>query len=290
MLILTDGRPAHGRVVVGDDLGIRTIRITGGACTVERPSRLIRGDEAPQLHLMLTLDGRIDIEQGDAGAQVGGGGLAWYASTESYRAHAPGEFDLLHVLLPGSVGPLIRDVLGPPSTALPAQEASTRLVASLMRGIVAAQAVSVGGPAPGTLEAALLGLLGALPRRAQRPRDDPREALFDTAVRYIHDHLGETDLSPARIAAAVPVSVRYLHLLFAEREMSVAGYVREERLLGAARDLADPAHAHRKVGEIGRARGFVSAAHFNRSFARRFGRTPGRHRESGGGPALPRAG
>ncbi|MEQ3554656.1 helix-turn-helix domain-containing protein [Pseudonocardia nematodicida] len=275
--------PTRARFVSGDDLGIRTTRVIGAGSVAERSHRLIDGADDEDLLLTLTLDGSFDIEQGESGGTSRAGDLAWYSSARPYRVEAPGPVDLLHVILPGRVAPMLRDVLGGPGAPLPRDAASTLLVTSLLRGIGAAQPVSAAGPPGGDLEGALLGVLGALPRgKGTSDRGgDEREALFDAAVRYVHDHLGEADLDPARIAAAVPVSVRYLHLLFAEREMSVAGYVREERLLGAARDLADPAHAHRKVGEIGRARGFVSAAHFNRSFARRFGRTPGRYRASG---------
>jgi AraC-like DNA-binding protein len=57
-----------------------------------------------------------------------------------------------------------------------------------------------------------------------------QEALVRQVRTFVLDHLHEPGLSPAVIAAAHRISVRYLHHLFHESGESVGAFIRSRRL------------------------------------------------------------
>ncbi|MEU5609706.1 helix-turn-helix domain-containing protein [Streptomyces sparsogenes] len=105
-----------------------------------------------------------------------------------------------------------------------------------------------------------------------------QEALLREVKGFVLRNLGREDLSPATIAAAHHISVRYLHQLFQREELTVRDYVRERRLERARADLADASLAERGVGEIGRRWGFPDGAAFSRAFRKAYGVPPGEYR------------
>ena len=91
---------------------------------------------------------------------------------------------------------------------------------------------------------------------------------------YIQQHLHDPGLDPARIAAAVHISTRYLHKLFQAEHDTVALYVRGLRLDQARRDLLDPRHAQHSIAAIAHACGFGDLSGFNRAFKTAYGLSP----------------
>jgi AraC-like DNA-binding protein len=101
-----------------------------------------------------------------------------------------------------------------------------------------------------------------------------RAAQLEAAKRNIDQHLAEPGLTPASTAAALGVSVRYLHLLFEPTGISFARYVVRRRLLQCRAALASPTTAKRSVADIAFGWGFNSLATFYRAFEREFGMPP----------------
>jgi AraC-like DNA-binding protein len=101
-----------------------------------------------------------------------------------------------------------------------------------------------------------------------------RRVLLLECRAFIEQHLGDTSLSPATVAAAHHVSLRYLHRVFEDSGDTVAGLIRRRRLDRCRSDLLDPAHAARPVGAVGARWGFTEPANFNRAFKRAFGLPP----------------
>lgn len=95
---------------------------------------------------------------------------------------------------------------------------------------------------------------------------------FAAACRFIRDHLGDGDLSPGRIAAAVGCSRATLYRLFAERELPIAGYVRELRLQGAMAFLS--AQPRSNISAVAARFGFADLSTFSQAFRRRFDISP----------------
>src|SRR6185437_14349722 len=96
----------------------------------------------------------------------------------------------------------------------------------------------------------------------------------------IAEHLPDADLSPARTAARLGVSVRLLHEVFAGHEQSFTTAVRTRRVDQARRDLIDPARAALRVIDIAADNGFADVTHFHRVFRQAYGYTPAELRRS----------
>jgi AraC-like DNA-binding protein len=92
---------------------------------------------------------------------------------------------------------------------------------------------------------------------------------------YVALHLAEPNLTPARVADAMMISVRQLHLLFEPTGTSFAEHVRGRRLEECRAILESPSSRTRSVTDVAYAWGFNSLASFYRAFHRRFGVSPG---------------
>jgi AraC family transcriptional activator of tynA and feaB len=92
--------------------------------------------------------------------------------------------------------------------------------------------------------------------------------------KFIEMHLPEPTLSPGEIAAAIGISVRHLHRLFARKGRTVADWIWERRLQESCRDLTNPRLREKTITEIAFCWGFSDSAHFSRSFKKQFGSCP----------------
>jgi AraC-like DNA-binding protein len=95
---------------------------------------------------------------------------------------------------------------------------------------------------------------------------------------FIEQHLADPELTPAAVAAAHHISLSYLHRLFQREEVTVAAWIRRQRLERACQDLADPALRSTPVYAIGRRWGFPRAADFTRAFRAAYGVPPSDYR------------
>lgn len=128
----------------------------------------------------------------------------------------------------------------------------------------------------------LMELLGlALERQA--PGESGESAVSAAHLlrieRHIHRHLGDNDLSPASIAVACGISVRYLHRLFQGSGRSVQEWIRALRLQ-ACHEALSSGPPNLPLGELAYRWGFADQAHFSRLFKQRFGVTPGEVRRN----------
>ncbi|GAA1506524.1 helix-turn-helix domain-containing protein [Streptomyces synnematoformans] len=133
------------------------------------------------------------------------------------------------------------------------------------------------------LGAALVELLSALlghelHARSTEPAPGRRRALTTRIQGFIQRHLHDTELNPAKIAAAHHISTSYLHRLFQAEGITVTGWIRHERLEHARRDLADPALREVAVHHIAARRGFAHPAAFSRAFRAAYGLPPSDYR------------
>jgi AraC-like DNA-binding protein len=138
------------------------------------------------------------------------------------------------------------------------------------------------------LSMAALEVLGTRLARELDVRDwgtpeSRRHALLTTVQAFIQQHLGDSQLSPAAIAAAHHISLRSLHQLFHDEGLTVAGWIRQRRLERCRRVLADPALAERPVAAIAARWGYPSAAEFSRAFRTAHGVPPAEYRRSARG-------
>lgn len=100
-------------------------------------------------------------------------------------------------------------------------------------------------------------------------------ALFDAACRYIDAHLDDSRLTVEVIAAALRCSRTRLYRVFAGHGLSVAGHVRDRRLLRSRELLRRPAV---RIGDIAAYCGYGDLPAYGKAFKRRFGMTPREYR------------
>lgn len=191
------------------------------------------------------------------------------------------------LVLPRELLPLPEDDLQRMTAVrLPGGEGSTALVSALARqlptqvaGCDTLDAARVGTAMIDLVTTALAARIG----RVQRvPPPTRQRALLLQVTGYVEQHLGNPDLSPAAIAAAQHISVRYLHKLFRPEGVTVGEWIRRRRLDRCRRDLLDPAQRDRSVTAIAARWGLTSPAHFSRLFRDAFGASPSEYRSLAG--------
>ena len=104
--------------------------------------------------------------------------------------------------------------------------------------------------------------------------------LLGQILRYVDDHLGES-MTPVEVAAAVEISPRHLHRVFAATGKTLGDYVRARRLEQCRADLVNPRLHEKTITDIAFFWGFSDAAHFSHSFRKQFGVSPRAFRATG---------
>lgn len=114
-----------------------------------------------------------------------------------------------------------------------------------------------------------------------QPAESRSRTLLLRVHAFIEQHLGDGDLSPATLAAAHHVSLRYLHRLFETNDTTVAAWIRHRRLERCRKDLAEPALHDVPVSALAARWGLPDAAHFSRLFRQAYGMPPAEYRRAG---------
>jgi AraC-like DNA-binding protein len=108
-----------------------------------------------------------------------------------------------------------------------------------------------------------------------------RDDIHRARVReFASRNLRDPDLDAEVIAAAVGVSVRYLHKLFACEPRTLMRWIRKERLTRIRNELANNALSDHRIATIAYGWGFSDPAHFSRTFRAAYGVSPRDFRES----------
>ncbi|WP_152769426.1 helix-turn-helix domain-containing protein [Streptomyces spongiae] len=113
----------------------------------------------------------------------------------------------------------------------------------------------------------------ALAPAAKAPSAGARTALLKRVRQYVEDHLDDPELSASSVAEALDISVRTLHLAFADTGTTAGRWIRERRLRVCYRELA-LGSGDWTVTDVAFRWGFNDAAHFSRVFKQAFGVTP----------------
>jgi len=221
------------------------------------------------------------------------GECAFRACDERLRPMRPGEVLVLDsgaLDLRPEAGALLAGLAVPSHLLTPRFLGSDRLkagslqshglgMASLLYDLLAKLAArETATPGAGALVDAVGGLLSAvledcLP--AARPaRGEAGQARLDQIHRYLTRHFADPDLSAADAAAAVGVSRRYLHRLYAHYDQSFRDELIGLRIEACVKAFRDPAQADRTIAEIAFGAGYTDISQFNRHFRRLTGATP----------------
>ncbi|WP_284505316.1 helix-turn-helix domain-containing protein [Streptomyces cellostaticus] len=257
---LCEGPGRQPRDVVRDLGAVRVASVSGGAAAV-------RGDgRGPGWHLLLVRHGELVLEQQGRTLRAGPGGSVLLDSGPPYRLR-----------LAGTSNSVVSAHLGGRPRAhgrLRTRELGARpdlavLVAGLLAGLAGESAPHRPGGEQrlGTVVSDLVTLL----LDEEEPGDS---ALLPRIQAYISRNLSDGALTPDRVAAAHHISTRYLHRLFQRQGLTVASWIKAQRLDRCRRDLRDPGLGHLPVHVIGARWGFAQPADFSRAFRAAYGTTP----------------
>jgi len=276
----------HGRFSVLPVGGAALVEMHASSYKVARTEADIARTPSDSLCIYQQLDGGGWFDAGGAEFVVSAGSLATSHSDLSYMTEPTTEagFHLRLVKIPfGRCRALVEQERDLSARPLQIGSGFTTLFAAYFESFVA-QAPHLNGA---VAEAAVqtLAQLALVARGMAEPRNEPsREAirlgLLRTARRLVESNIDRPDLSPAKVAELLGISVRQLHLLFEPTGTSFARYVLARRLENARLLLAQsPA---RPVTDIAYACGFDSLSTFYRGFRRAFGVSPAEFRETVG--------
>jgi AraC-like DNA-binding protein len=102
----------------------------------------------------------------------------------------------------------------------------------------------------------------------------PSDKLLNRIRGTIRDRCGDAGLTPTSVADAHGISKRYLHYLFAQKQMTFRGELIRMRLDAAHRLLSDRRFSALTIGEVAARCGFLEPSHFTRRFRKAYGAGP----------------
>jgi AraC-like DNA-binding protein len=177
-----------------------------------------------------------------------------------------------------AIAPLVSDVGAAVARRVPAGNAALKLLVAYLASALDTEALL----SPELQQLAVTHVYDLLAVALGATRDATamamgrgvRAARLRAAKAFVMQQLGRHDLSVATVAAHLGVTPRYVHMLFASEDASLSQFILTQRLALAHRRLTDPRHIGRPISAVAFDAGFGDLSHFNRTFRRRFGRTP----------------
>ncbi|SMF17241.1 AraC-type DNA-binding protein [Tistlia consotensis] len=280
-LTFRDAGRFEGSLDLWDLGGARLSRLATDGIRYRRHSRHLLRDEDDAFLITVPTEGEVRFAQD--GREV----VSRAGSFVIERSYLPYRFDhaepaVLWILRVGGAALRARlpDPEGLASLSVDATDGAGRLFSEMLR-LLPGCVAGLDGPARAAVERQLLDLLG-LALDGDRPLGESRESPVRQAHllrvrRYLRRNLGSGDLTPASVAAACGLSVRYLHQLFHDSGTPFGAWIREERLRRADAALGDP-RSDSSIAAVAYDWGFGDQAQFSRHYRARFGRTPSERR------------
>ncbi|WP_424535762.1 helix-turn-helix domain-containing protein [Sphaerisporangium viridialbum] len=269
------------------DMGrLQIYALAHGSFQVCRPPALIQRNDPEEFVVTLILVGDAALRQAGREAIFGTGEFALFDTSrpfDGWRRCAQENTSTLVVQIPRQALPILSDAADR-ITAVPfsARRGLGAVFARWLTDLVEKAEEFNSQDAP-WLASLTTDLLTAVLARhldsssAQRP-ETQRDLLRLRIRDFIQQRLSDPRLSPATIASTHQISVRHLHDLFTENEMTVSAWIRHLRLERCRQDLADPRLRSYPVHAIARKWGFTSSAHFSRAFRATYGTPPSQYR------------
>ncbi|KQP19279.1 helix-turn-helix domain-containing protein [Pseudorhodoferax sp. Leaf265] len=252
-------------------------------CSGRRTKALTRKDEELYVGVQLTTAGRERFKMGDSGIEAKAGDLVVWTTDAEVEFEVLERLHKITLMIPWT---LLRERLPerrfmPLGGKIESRAGIGSLLAVHLLGlsnqIDALSTQQLGSVSRTTLE--FLGI--ALAEQQPVATFDASTAMLRRAQNYILQNLHDEGLTPASVAAANRISLRYLHLLFQRNDATVGAWIQERRLAKCKEGLTDPACSRQRVADIAYRWGFTSTSHFSRVFKERYGMSPGDARAAG---------
>ena len=263
---------------------------SGPQRVLRTPGQISRASEDYFLVSMQTRGSGV-VRQDGRVAVLRPGDFALYDSTRPYELAFGADFQQMVLMLPGNqLRSMVRNTenltASPVSGRKGAGHLMITMLETLRQDIDSLQPASAAAVANGVV-AILVAGLHTLPAASRPGVSDLTGYHLARIRRLVDQRLSDPLLSVTTIAAELQLSIGHVHRLFQNEAMPLVHYIWNRRLEACHRDLLDPARAGHSIAKIAFSHGFNDAAHFSRSFRRRFGSSAREHRS---GPAgLPKA-
>ncbi len=249
-------------------------RFFSGAVRAHRGSAEIRNDHGAYFCLSFITAGHEVIEHGAKRVTLESGDIATWHSSQSFSFGSAKPVQRLTIHVPEAS--MERTLAHPASRAglyLKHNSGITTLLASYLAGLCKDFVVN-DERTEKQIEEVTLNLIGAaIDAPGTVASAAPRRALWERVTVFIDRNLENPELKPPYIANELGMSLRYLHLLFAEQGYTVAGWIRGRRLECCRAELAK-ARGACTVAEVAFRWGFNDASHFSHLFKACYGRSP----------------
>jgi AraC-like DNA-binding protein len=262
------------------DFALSVKRASGEKVTRNRLLISHGTEDEEYLYALFQSRGTGVITQAGHSAEIRPGRVVIYDTAQPFSLDYQGPYEQVVVHLPAARA--FADAGLRPSTDLLAVaipvDGALSAVSAFFLNLASTQAADPVGA--GILAPHAAGLASSLLAYAARIRgtdDLPLLLQRERALAYMRHHLSDPELDVDRIAVGCHVSRRTLYRLFEGTGQTVTMHLRTIRIAAAQRLLANQADL--SVDSIARGVGFVSDAHFYRSFRAITGVTPGEYRQ-----------
>lgn len=274
--------PFSGMISGRQMLDVGMMRLEAGPQTVTRSPQLIANGGAAHYKLSLQLAGNGLLLQDGREAVLQPGDVAIYDTQRPYTLTFDKSFETLVLMFPQHLlGLSTEDVSELTAVRMGKGNKLAESVAPFVTNI-AAELPELKSPIGHRLALNIVDLLSTMLANeiytSGKHNSDNHSHLLRRVKHHIEANLADPMLSPDNIAKAHHIATRTLHKVFSASGVTVAGWIRERRMMQCRRDLSDPLCEHVPVGEIGSRWGLVDAAHFSRVFRTSFGVSPSQYR------------
>jgi AraC-like DNA-binding protein len=243
---------------------------------IRRDSQHISRLDKDCYYLQLIHSGNVNVIQRGETHHSNAARGAIFCATEPYELECVGEVRSFYLEIP-------RDQFAQrfPSEQIPVSATlnSTRgmgRIATEFCAMLAAEGAKLGASARGHLGGQLMDMLAF--SLLSDPNDKPmsegsvQRARLRSVQQWIEVHIGNPGVTLEKIAIANGMSLRTLHLLFRQCEMSASEWIWNRRLQLCYDEIAKG--DRRSITSIAFDHGFNSSAHFSTMFRRRYGISP----------------
>jgi AraC-like DNA-binding protein len=274
---MRDGNGFSGRLrrIVLDQVAANVVEIEASQHIISRTAEHVKAPAAPYYVVHFQLRGSSVFRQRGLASALRAGDFVVTHCADPYSWEFRGDFATFSIRFPQSFVDLpeamLRPVLGRPLPAV--SRFGSRL--SPFVAMVTTEDGLLWSPLGARVARNLIDLFTPAVCEAVSGAPLPRSVhSFMKITEYIGRRLSEPGLDTASIARAHHLSARHLQAVFAEQGTTVTGWIRERRLAGCRRDLADPALRELPIGDIAARWGYRDQAYFSRLFRRSFSETP----------------
>lgn len=247
---------------------------------VFRYAEAAKEDGAENFVFIFPLKKQLYFDQRGRSGFIDPGGVALLNSSEYYEAACSDDFENLTLKIPC---PVLRGRL-PTIDTLCARENIANLTLSATVGQMASRVMKPDIPwspdAADRLSGSILDLICLMLETAHDPGREEFEdrslahMMFKRFSIHMKEHLSDCDLSPAKVAQAHRISLRYLFKIFKMHGTTFGHELMEMRLQEARRQILIAYRTGHSLQQIAFLCGFSNQSHFSTRYRERFGESP----------------